>query len=239
MNPEMQILVEGCASMGIDLSDKQLAAFDTYLSLLLEWNEKINLTAIREPKEILIYHFLDSISAVKLDILKDDHSILDIGTGAGFPGIPIKIVYPEISLTLLDSVNKKVRFVETVIEQLKLNKCTAIHSRAEEFGREAGRREAFDVVLSRAVAEMRVLSEYCLPFVIQQGYFLAYKGPGADDELKEAEKAIKILGGKYVKTENVKIPFSDKTHNIVVVKKINKTPKQYPRSAGKPKKSPL
>ena len=239
MKPDKQPLVEGCASMGIDLHEDQIAAFESYLSLLLEWNKKINLTAIREPKEIQIYHFLDSLSALKLDIIKKNSSLLDMGTGAGLPGIPIKIICPQISLVLLDSVNKKVRFVETVIEQLKLDKCTAVHARAEEMAREPGKREAFDVVVSRAVAEMRVLSEYCLPFVKQGGYFLAYKGPGADEELKDAQNALKILGGEWVETRDIKVPFSDKTHKIIVIKKKSKTPKQYPRSAGKPKKFPL
>jgi len=235
----MQPFIEGCAKMDLDLNEKQLNDFENYLALLLEWNQKINLTAIRDPKEIIVQHFLDSLSVLKLDIIEYDHKLLDIGTGAGFPGIPIKIMRPDISLVLLDSVQKKVGFLSEVIEQLNLQKCQAIHARAEDMAKQSGKREAFHVVLSRAVAEMRILAEYCLPFVKLDGFFVAHKGPSADQELEQAANALKILGGNWVETRLMDVPFSEKTHNLVVVKKTNKTPKNYPRNAGKPKKSPL
>lgn len=239
MRHDMQPLIEGCSKMEIDLTDRQLNDFESYLSLLLEWNEKINLTAIRDPKEIIIQHFLDSLSVLKLNVIDQNHRLLDIGSGAGFPGIPIKIMRPDISLVLLDSVQKKVGFLGEVIKQLNLDKSQALHARAEDMAREPDKREAFNVVLSRAVAEMRILAEYCLPFVKQNGYFVSHKGPGADQELKQAANALKILGGQWVETRLVDIPFSEKTHNLVIVKKINRTPKKYPRNVGKPKKSPL
>ena len=239
MKHDMQPFVEGCAAMKIDLSKSQLADFEAYLSLLLEWNQKMNLTAIRDPKEIMVQHFLDSISVLKLDIVRDGFNILDVGSGAGFPGIPIKIMCPEISLTLVDSVQKKTGFLSKVIERLKLENSKAVHARAEELARQSGMRETFEMVVSRAVAELRVLAEYCLPFVKLNGCFVAHKGPGAGEELEQAENALKILGGKWMETRLMNIPFSERIHNLVFIKKVNKTPKQYPRNVGKPKKSPL
>jgi len=236
---DMQPFIEGCAAMQIALDEQKRAAFETYLSLLLEWNQKFNLTAIREPRQIMVQHFLDSISLLQLDIIQEEDSVLDLGSGAGFPGIPIKIMLPQISLTLVDSVQKKVRFLNEAIKQLNLDQSEALHARAEDLAREADKREAYDVVVSRAVGEMRVLAEYCLPFVKQDGYFISHKGPGAADELALAGKALSILKGKWLETRQVDIPFSERTHNLVVVKKTGKTPKLYPRSAGLPKKTPL
>ena len=237
MKHDMQPFVEGCAAMKIDLSKSQLADFEAYLSLLLEWNQKMNLTAIRDPKEIMVQHFLDSISVLKLDIVRDGFNILDVGSGAGFPGIPIKICVLKY-LTWLIQYRKR-RVLSKVIERLKLENSKAVHARAEELARQSGMRETFDMVVSRAVAELRVLAEYCLPFVKLNGCFVAHKGPGAGEELEQAENALKILGGKWMETRLMNIPFSERIHNLVFIKKVNKTPKQYPRNVGKPKKSPL
>jgi 16S rRNA (guanine527-N7)-methyltransferase len=239
MNYDMQPLVDGCAALDIELNDRQLFKFEKYLSLLLEWNQKFNLTAIKDPKEIIVQHFLDSISVLKLNIIKSHYSILDMGSGAGFPGIPIKIMLPQISLTLVDSVQKKTGFQSEVINQLELRGSEAVHARAEDLARDIKRREAYDAVVSRAVAELRVLSEYCLPFVKLKGYFISHKGPGAADEISQAQRALQVLGGKYLEIREMVIPLSEKTHNLIVVKKAEKTPKQYPRNAGKPRKTPL
>ncbi|MGI6537452.1 MAG: 16S rRNA (guanine(527)-N(7))-methyltransferase RsmG [Caldicoprobacterales bacterium] len=239
MAADMTPLLEGSQKMNIDMKSEQLKLFDSYLNLLLEWNQKFNLTAIKDPREILVQHFLDSISLLKLGIIQEDSKVLDMGAGAGFPGIPLKIMLPEISLTLIDSVKKKVVFLEEVINRLGLKKTSAIHGRAEELGRALEQREAYDTVVSRAVAELRVLSEYCLPFVKTGGFFLAHKGPGAALEIENAKNAFKVLGGEFIECRQIEIPFSERIHNLVVVRKAKKTPKSYPRAAGKPKKQPL
>lgn len=236
---DMQLFIEGCSALDIDLNEKQQYLFGIYLDLLLEWNQRFNLTAITDPKEIMVQHFLDSLSILKLGIIKEDSIVLDIGSGAGFPGIPLKIIIPEIKLTLIDSVQKKINFLEEVICRLQLEKTTAIHGRAEDLAREKEHREAYDVVTSRAVAELRILSEFCLPFVKLNGFFLSHKGPGAAEELKQADKAVELLGGQWIGTQEVEIPYSDRTHNLVIIKKVKNTSKKYPRSPGKPKKYPL
>ncbi|HHY83289.1 MAG TPA: 16S rRNA (guanine(527)-N(7))-methyltransferase RsmG [Clostridiales bacterium] len=235
----MKPFLDGCTALGFNPNDEQLNKFEKYLSMLLEWNEKFNLTAITDPKEIMVQHFLDSISILKLEHIAEGSTVLDLGSGAGFPGIPVKIMMPGISLTLVDSVNKKVGFLKEVIKHLDLKSTESVHARAEDLAREERRREAYDTVVSRAVAELRVLAEYCLPFVKKGGYFMAHKGPGAMEEVDQAEKALRVLGGELIQVKQIDIPFSEKTHMIIVVRKVNKTPVQYPRSAGKPKKSPL
>jgi 16S rRNA (guanine527-N7)-methyltransferase len=239
MDHDMQLLADGCAQMGLGLSEMQISQFDRYLSLLLEWNEKFNLTAITDPREVIIQHFLDSVSVLKLALIQDGASVLDMGSGAGFPGIPLKIMLPGIRLTMVDAVQKKTVFLQEVIRYLDLNQSEAIHARAEDLGKAERQREAYDLVVSRAVAELRVLLEYCMPFVKTGGFFVSHKGPGAAEEMEQAKKAIQVLGGHAVKTEKMNIPFSEKTHNLVVVKKTSRTPINYPRQAGKPKKSPL
>ena len=238
---DMQPFVEGCSKMGIRLHEDHLIMFQDYLLLLLEWNQKFNLTAIREPDEILVQHFLDSISVILAysDGMETPSSILDMGSGAGFPGIPLKILYPQAKITLVDSVQKKVGFLNEVIRQLGLVEAVAIHARAEDLARDRSHRERYDLVVSRAVAEYRVLAEYCLPFVKKGGYFIAHKGPGAADELEKAQKALGLLGGKLVEKKRMEIPFSDKTHKLVVVKKVESSPLKYPRHASKLKKDPL
>ncbi len=236
---DMEVLIDGCSQMGIGLGEKQQYQFSRYLDLLLEWNQKFNLTAITEPKEIIVQHFLDSISTLKLKQMEGQSRILDMGSGAGFPGIPLKIMEPQLQVSLVDSVQKKVGFLNEMIEKLDLDYTAAIHARAEDLAKIEGHREAYDLVISRAVAELRVLAEYCLPFVRRGGYFISHKGPGAAEELDLAKSAINLLGGKWLETVEAKIPYSERTHNLIIIKKEKITPLKYPRSPGKPKKEPL
>lgn len=236
---DMQPLIDGCSEMGIELSEKQVSQFTKYLELLLEWNQKFNLTAITKPKEVIVQHFLDSISTLKLSQVEGQVRILDMGSGAGFPGIPLKIMRPQLQICLVDSVQKKVGFLNEMIEKLDLDYTAAIHARAEDLAKIEGHREAYDLVISRAVAELRVLAEYCLPFVRRGGYFISHKGPGAAEELDLAKSAINLLGGKWLETVEAKIPYSERTHNLIIIKKEKITPLKYPRSPGKPKKEPL
>ena len=207
-------------------------AYKIYMDYLLEVNSHTNLTAITDPSEIEIKHFKDSLTF--LDYIKEGDNVLDIGAGAGFPGIPLRIE-KEIDLTLIDSVNKKVKFMNEVIEKLELENARAIHVRAEDFAKE--QREKYDVVVSRAVANMRTLSEYCLPFLKVGGLFIALKGPKAMEELEDAQNAIDILGGKVIKTESINLSGNDRVN--IVVQKIKKTKNKYPRGKNLPKKSPL
>jgi len=235
---EVELLKSGLLQWGIEIDDVKVEQFRKYVYLLVEYNEKVNLTAITEPREIIIQHFLDSLGPLTMDILQPGMRIMDVGSGAGFPGIPIKIAISELDMVLLDASKKRVNFLNYVIRSLGLDGITAVHGRAEELGR-SQYREAFDVVVSRAVAPLRVLCEYCIPFLRPGGFFLSYKGPGALEELEASKNAIDVLGGNFVEIRNIKVPFSEKTHNIVVIRKEKRTPNRYPRSPGKPQKSPL
>lgn len=229
-------LAKRALQFGVDLSEEQQSQFYQYMQLLLEWNEKMNLTAITEPEEVLTKHFIDSISIVPY--IKEAESILDIGTGAGFPGVPLKIVLAQNSFTLLDSLNKRIHFLQEVTEQLKLEKIETIHGRAEEFCK-AEKREGYDVVVSRAVAKLNVLLEYMLPFVKINGKCICMKSLDIEDELEEAKKAIEILGGAIEKVEEITLENTDITRKIVIIKKIKETPEKYPRKAGTPSKEPI
>lgn len=231
------ILIEGASKLGIELNDKQASQFCEYARLLKEWNEKINLTAITDDEGIATKHFLDSITAILTNRVKG--RMIDVGTGAGFPAIPIKIAKPEIEVTLLDSLNKRINFLNEVCTSLGLEGVQTVHARAEDGGKDAKYREKFDTAVSRAVANMTVLCELCLPFVKVGGTFLALKGPLADDELDSAKRAIAILGGKVEDVISVDIPFTELNHKIIVVKKVRHTPMQYPRKAGIPTKTPI
>lgn len=221
----------------INLSEEQQGMFYEYMQLLLEWNEKMNLTAITEPKEVLIKHFIDSIS-IKPYIEKGE-KVLDVGTGAGFPGIPLKIVLPDNEFILLDSLNKRINFLKQVITNLKLEKIEAIHGRAEEFCKIPKKREGYDIVTSRAVAKLNVLLEYMLPFVKIGGKCICMKSSEISEELQEAGKAIEVLGGKIEKVEEIILENTDIQRKIVIIKKIKETPKKYPRKAGTPIKEPI
>ena len=234
-----QTIKLGAGEYGINLNYKLVYQLLFYIELLREWNEKINLTAITEPEEIITKHFLDSMSVFSTGYIKKGDSVIDVGTGAGFPGLVMKIAEPGINLTLLDSLNKRIGFLKTVSEEAGINDINFVHSRAEDAGINPVYREKYDVAIARAVANMSTLSEYLLPFVKVGGYFIALKGPLADEELKNAEKAIATLGGKIEKVEEVDVPFTDLHHKIVVVKKVKPCPKGYPRKAGTPSKKPL
>ncbi len=231
------LLKEGCDKLAISLNDVQLDNFMKYMDLLLEWNENVNLTAITEPKEVITKHFLDSLTA--LSLIPENATVADIGCGAGFPGLPLKMARDDIKLTLLDSLAKRINFLNAVISETNLSGVECVHSRAEDAGQDKAYREKFDVAVSRAVANLTTLCEYCLPFVKVGGLFIALKGPLADEELAAAKKAIRILGGELMPTVEASVPFTDLNHKIVIIKKVAKCPKGYPRKAGTPSKKPL
>ncbi len=230
-----KILAEGASSLKLDIDENKISQLERYAQLLVEWNEKINLTAICDTEGIATKHFLDSMTALVTG--KVTGKVADIGCGAGFPGLVLKIMKPEIDLTLLDSLKKRLTFLDTVCEELEIENIRTVHARAEDGARVM--REEFDTVVSRAVANMTVLSELCLPFVKVGGYFLALKGPLADEELSAAKRAIEVLGGKVESIFSADIPFTDLNHKIIIVKKVRHTPMQYPRKAGTATKSPI
>ena len=236
---EKKLLLETCQDMGIHLTQEQIKQFAQYQELLLQWNEKMNLTAIVEPKEIAIKHFADSLSIANVVPLQEGSRVIDVGTGAGFPGIPVKIGFPNVEMTLLDSLQKRIGFLEEVVENLGLTGVDCVHSRAEDGGKNPMYREQFDYCISRAVANLAVLSEYCLPFVAVGGLFLSLKGPDTENERLAAEKAITVLGGKIEKVYPITIPNSDLHHQLICIRKVEKTPSQYPRKAGKATKNPI
>ena len=224
---------------GVELNETQLSQFYTYYEMLIEWNEKINLTAITDFDEVLKKHFLDSIAIGRILNQNDIISILDIGTGAGFPGIPIKIAFPNVEITLMDSLNKRVNFLNEVIEKLSLKKISAIHGRAEDFAKKDLMREKFDLCVSRAVANLSSLSEFCLPYVKVGGRFVSYKSEKAKEELEASKNAISILGGGNVTCDEFSLPDTDFNRTFVIIEKIKETPGKYPRKAGTPIKQPL
>ena len=236
-----RLLDAGCGELGIVLTEKQKEQFFKYFQLLTEWNQVMNLTAITEMPEVVTKHFVDSLLVVNVfdGIRTEAYSCIDVGTGAGFPGIPLKIAFPQLQITLLDSLNKRVGFLNTVIQELGLTGITAVHGRAEDFGRNKEYREQFDLCVSRAVANLSTLSEYCLPFVKAGGEFLSYKSGKVEEEAREAESAVKKLGGSMRETKTLVLPGTDVDRTFVPIDKINMTPKKYPRKAGMPGKEPL
>lgn len=225
----------------IELSEGQEEQFLHYYELLVEWNSFMNLTAITEFDDVMKKHFTDSLSLVKAygDIRAKDINVIDIGTGAGFPGIPLKIAFPQIKLTLLDSLQKRVKFLNQVIESLELQNVETVHGRAEDFAKPALLREQFDLCVSRAVANLSTLSELCLPYVKKDGFFISYKSEKIEEEAQTAEKAISLLGGCVEGQHDFNLPDSDIYRNLFVIKKIKSTPARYPRKAGMPGKEPL
>ena len=224
----------------LELSEKQLAQLEKYYEMLVEKNKVMNLTAITEYEDVLKKHFLDSLSLSQLVDLKNKKArLLDMGTGAGFPGIPLKIVFPKLEITLMDSLNKRIVFLQEVIDELGLTGITAVHGRAEEAALKPEYREKFDLCVSRAVARLVSLAEFCLPFVKQGGYFIPYKSGEIKEELQEAKFALRELGGEYRKTYEYQLPNSDIERTMIQVEKIKQTPKKYPRAGGKPLKQPL
>lgn len=231
--------IDGCTQLNISLSEKQLKQFLDYYELLVEWNSFMNLTAITEFEEVLTKHFIDSISLVKAVDLSKNISVIDVGTGAGFPGVPLKIVFPDLKVTLLDSLNKRVKFLKEVIHVLKLENIDAIHGRAEDAAKSVDLRENFDLCVSRAVANLSTLSEYCLPFVKIGGMFVSYKSEKIVEEIEDAKRAVFILGGEFFKQVEFTLPDSNIYRNLFMIKKKKVTPKKYPRKAGLPSKEPI
>lgn len=232
-----ELLINGAQYYQKSITKYQVEQFVKYMDILKEWNKKINLTAIEDDREIIIKHFIDSISI--LPYVKDqDQRLIDVGTGAGFPGIPLKIVNQNIEVTLLDSLEKRVKFLNEVINYTNISKISAIHGRAEDFGTNPQYREQYDIAVARAVANLPVLLEYCLPFVKINGIFIAMKGSNTE-EFDNCTKALDILGGKIEKIEKMALPFTNIERNVVVVRKFRQTPTKYPRKAGKPVKEPL
>lgn len=223
--------------IGFLLKEKQINQFYAYMKLLLEWNEKINLTAITKPEEIILKHFIDSMTIAKY--IDKNLRLIDVGTGAGFPGIPLKIIREDIEITLLDSLNKRVNFLNEVINQLGLTKIQTIHSRVEDFGQDKKYREKFDCATSRAVANLSTLAEYLMPLVKLNGVCISMKGSNIEEEIQGSKKAISVLGGKIEKKEEFQLPKSNIDRNIVIIRKIKPTPQKYPRKSGTPAKDPI
>lgn len=234
-----ELMKKAASDVNMSLSEEQYEKFIKYMKLVQEWNTKINLTAITEDEEFIKKHFIDCIKAFKSKKLSEAKSLIDVGTGAGFPGIPIAIMKEDIEVTLLDSLNKRINFLNLVVNDLKLKNVRTIHSRAEDGARTKELRENFDVATSRAVANMAVLSEFCIPYVKVNGYFIALKGPAIEDELKDCRNALGVLGGKLEDVIEVEIEDTDLKHNIVVVNKVKACPTSYPRKAGIITKKPL
>ena len=222
------------------LTDVQLAQFEQYYDRLIEKNKVMNLTAITEREDVILKHFIDSLALARyVKLWEKEYKIIDVGTGAGFPGIPSKIAFPNLQVTLFDSLNKRIKFLQEMIDTLKLKEITAVHGRAEEGARDKNMREKYDFAVSRAVANMAVLSEYCIPFVKVGGYFIPYKTGTVEEEITQGKKAIQILGGKIEKIEKLMLPDSDISRSFVFIKKEKQTPKAYPRKAGTASKQPL
>lgn len=238
MKPD--IFRQELAKIGIELSDKQMNQFKMYYELLVEWNQKINLTAITELEEVYLKHFYDSITlATTIDLSGEKYSLCDVGAGAGFPSIPLKIVYPNLEVSIVDSLNKRINFLRLLCDSLELESVHLYHDRAETFGQNKSHREKFDLVTARAVARLNVLAELCLPLVKKKGQFLALKAAKSEEEVIEGKKAITILGGKLVNETEVSLPFSGDKRYIVAIEKKKETPNKYPRKPGTPNKKPL
>lgn len=232
-------LEQGLSQLNIHLEDYQIQQLLDYYEILIEWNQVMNLTAITEYEEVVAKHFIDSIASVKVYDLLEKKKVIDIGTGAGFPGIPLKIAFPQLEVVLLDSLNKRIKFLNEVIGKLGLTSITAIHGRAEDFAKQKEYRESFDLCVSRAVANLSTLSEYCLPYVKVGGNFISYKSGTIEGEVQEAKHAIKVLGGTIQDVVKFQLADTNMDRSFVVIKKEKRTPKMYPRKAGLPGKEPI
>lgn len=230
---------EKLSALGITLAEKQYQQFDKYYELLVEWNKVMNLTGITEYEEVNEKHFIDSLSIVKAIDMQKVHTVIDIGTGAGFPGIPLKIAFPHLKITLLDSLNKRIKYLNTVIDELELENIQTIHGRAEDFARQGEYREQYDLAVSRAVANLSTLSELCIPYVKVGGIFIPYKSGDIEDEVKEAQTAIKVLGASQKEVIKFTLPGSDINRSFVKIIKNKNTGKKFPRKAGLPAKEPI
>lgn len=233
------VLTKKVKELSIVLNDKQTQQFEQYYNILVEWNKVMNLTAITEYEEVVEKHFLDSLTIVDAINMEKIETLIDVGTGAGFPGIPLKIAFPHLKVTLLDSLNKRIKFLNEVIDLLELDDIKTIHGRAEDYAKQAEYREQYDICVSRAVANLATLSEYCLPYVKVDGLFVPYKSGEIDEELKSSEKAVSILGGKVEEVVKFQLPGTNIGRSFVKIHKIKETKKKYPRKAGMPTKEPL
>ncbi len=225
--------------LSVEVDRKKIDQFNQFYDLIVEWNNVMNLTAITDYKDVVEKHFLDSLSIERILKLDDLKTVMDVGTGAGFPGMPLKIIYPELKITLLDSLSKRVKFLNEVIRQLELKNIDAIHGRAEDIGKNENYREKYDLCVSRAVANLATLSEYCMPFVRVGGVFVSYKSGDIDEEVLKSKKAISLFGGKIDEVVKFQLPGTDINRAFVKIKKIKGTPKKYPRKSGIPSKEPL
>ena len=234
-----QIFETKLSALGITLTEEQKQQFDKFYELLVEWNKVMNLTGITEYEEVNEKHFVDSVSLVKAIDINKVETVIDIGTGAGFPGIPLKIAFPHLKVVLLDSLNKRINFLNTVIDELGLKDISTIHGRAEDFAKKPEYREQFDLCVSRAVANLSTLSEYCIPYINKGGMFVPYKSGEIDQEVEQAKKAVHILGGKLEDVVKFQLPGSEIGRSFVKIQKVQNTAKKYPRKAGLPSKEPL
>lgn len=236
---DMNVLKKGAEDIDISINDEAINDFSIYRDKLIEWNEKINITAITDTIEIQQKHFLDSLTPFTTGLLAGNKKIIDIGTGGGFPGLPLKIINKSLEVVLLDSLNKRINFLNEVIDVLGLNNIKAVHGRAEELSLKPAYREGFDIAVSRAVASLNTLAEYCIPFVKVGGYFISMKGPQVEEEVNASKNAIKVLGARLLDIKYITIPDTDITHSLIILEKIAETPAKYPRGGGKPRKNPL
>ncbi|MFQ7156790.1 MAG: 16S rRNA (guanine(527)-N(7))-methyltransferase RsmG [Merdimonas faecis] len=236
---DYQILEQKLGELGIKQDQNQLERFHKFYQLLIEWNKVMNLTGITEYEDVVEKHFVDSLSIIKAIDLSRIHTVIDVGTGAGFPGIPLKIAFPHLRVVLLDSLNKRIKFLDEVISQLGLTEIRTIHGRAEEYARKEEYREQFDLCVSRAVANLSTLSEYCLPYIQVGGMFVPYKSGEIDDEVEQSKKAVRILGGNIKEVMKFELPGTDIHRSFVLIHKEQHTQKKYPRKAGIPAKEPL
>lgn len=239
MNNSLDQFISDLNTLNITLNDQQISQFVNYFDLLVDWNSRMNLTSITEFDQVLKKHFVDSISLLSYESISSSSKIIDVGTGAGFPGIPLKILLPDTEIVLMDSLNKRITFLNEVISNLNLKNICAIHSRAEDLSRNNNHREAYDYCVSRAVANLSTLSEYCLPFVKLGGKFISYKSGDYDKELSDSKNAINILGGNILKVESFNLPDTDISRAFVFIEKVNKTTLKYPRKGALPKNKPL
>lgn len=239
MDPQQ--FIQELSKHNLEITKEQEEQFKIYFKELIETNKVVNLTRITEEGDVYLKHFFDSITPLFIfsDVFKDGKTLCDVGAGAGFPSIPLKILFPTLKVTIVDSLAKRLKFLQTLIEKLNLTDVELVHGRAEDVGQNPKYREKFDLVTARAVANMTVLSEYCLPLVKKNGYFIALKGPKAADELSASQKALSVLGGKIIKDEELTLPNSDEERTLVLVEKVKNTPKKYPRQAGTPRRKPI
>ncbi|MBA2174739.1 16S rRNA (guanine(527)-N(7))-methyltransferase RsmG [Halobacillus locisalis] len=231
--------VQALQEQGIELNDKQIDQFQRYFDILVEWNEKMNLTAITDQEGVYLKHFYDSLTAAFYHDFTKELRICDVGAGAGFPSLPLKIVFPQLKVTIVDSLKKRITFLNHLAHELELDNVAFYHDRAENFGKNDGFREGYDLVMARAVARMSVLSELCLPLTAKGGHFMAMKGPNLKDEMEDANVAIQTVGGEVKDVFTFHLPEEDSERNIAIIEKRRKTPKKYPRKAGTPNKQPI